>query len=363
MDKTALINTACEELLTYGVWDTKTRLKRGIKKYILRKPVTAQDLIFWPTGLLAYGLWHCRETLGDEKANDVSQEARESVAAKIDAAVNTYIGRWQKRGMPIAFLDDLLFGETLLSMYGKEQAALGEKPESAPLREAIERLAGYAMRYPTDAAGSFPYRAGQRNGYVFVDAVGLACPFLCGYGEMFGREECVELAVRQVTNYLRCGMDRATGLPYHGYDSNTGCKYGVIGWGRAVGWLLRGMAGCAKTAYGRERTGEAFVSLTDAALAYQREDGSFSWQLQALEGPKDTSATAMICAAVSEGVRLSLLSGERYLQALERGKASLMASVRDGRVYDCSGECEGFSCYPQRYGAYPWALGAALMLL
>ena len=33
-----------------------------------------------------------------------------------------------------------------------------------------------------------------------------------------------------------------SGLPYHGYDLKTKVKYGIIGWGRAVGWLLLAMA-------------------------------------------------------------------------------------------------------------------------
>ncbi len=360
IDKAALIDTACKELLTYGVWDKKTRLKRGVKKYILRRQVTPQDLIFWPTGLLAAGLWHCREAL----------------AERIDDALDAYFARWQKKGMPVSFLDDLLFGETLLSMYAweKEKTAqsadgqtAGRAKQSAAgrieeLERGIERLAEYIMHYPTDSEGSFLYRANQNNGYVFADGIGLTCPFLYQYGLMFQKKGCMDLALRQIDNFLKFGMDSATGLPYHGYDGSDGYKYGIIGWGRAVGWLLRGMAGCMKTEYGRKKVEEPFTHLLDAALKYQRSDGSFSWQLPALEGPKDTSSTAMICAAVQEGAA-AVISGEEYEKALNDGKKALAGSIREGRVYDCSGECEGFSRYPQRYGAYPWALGETLLLL
>lgn len=37
-------------------------------------------------------------------------------------------------------------------------------------------------------------------------------------------------------------MDEKTGLPYHGYDEKTGMKYGIIGWGRACGWMLLGLS-------------------------------------------------------------------------------------------------------------------------
>ena len=69
---------------------------------------------------------------------------------------------------------------------------------------------------------------------------------LPNYGEIFDKQEYRELAVLQIVNFLSYGMDGKTGLPYHGYDMTDSCKYGIIGWGRAVGWLLRGMMGCTR---------------------------------------------------------------------------------------------------------------------
>lgn len=224
-------------------------------------------------------------------------------------------------------------------------------------------MAAFGESLPVDDAGSFYYRPAHGDRAVFADGVGLACPFLYGFGAAFGKEAYQELAVRQIVNFLSYGMDGKTGLPYHGYDVTDGCKYGIIGWGRAVGWLLRGMTGCLLSEYGKERLGESCRELTDAVLIWQRQDGYFSWQLQALEGPADTSATAMICAAFKKGLELGVLTGEAYEKALDAGRRAVERSARDGLVYDCSGECEGFSRYPQHYGAYPWALGPALEIL
>jgi rhamnogalacturonyl hydrolase YesR len=227
----------------------------------------------------------------------------------------------------------------------------------------LEKLSSFALHYPTNENGSFPYRAGQKNGYVFVDGIGLACPFLYRYGVVSDGQEYKELAVRQIVNFLAYGMDTASGLPYHGYDVSDGCKYGIIGWGRAVGWLLRGMMACLQDEYGAERLTKPFTDLVDAVLTWQRRDGFFSWQLQAAEGPADTSATGMICAALQQGIALGILTQEQHRQALEDGKSAIERSVKDGRVYQCSGECLDFAQYPQRYGAYPWALGPALEIL
>lgn len=355
MDKTALIDTACDELLTYGMWDSYTRLKRWIKKYVFRRQADAEDLIFWPTGLLAAGLWNCR------------QRVDSSAQQKIDMSLSAYFERWEKRKNPISYPDDLLAGETFLAVYEEysrnktENSIIGEN-NAEQYRKAIEKMAGYALSYPKDEAGSLPYRAGHNDGHIFVDSIGLICPFLYEYGDFFEKDECVELAVRQIVNFLAYGMDGSTGLPYHGYAIRTGSRYGIIGWGRAVGWLLRGMAGCMVTGYGMERLKDPYIRLADTVLVYQRKDGYFSWLLQAADGPKDTSATGMICSALQRGIELGILTEPKYGQALQSGTSSIEKSIKGGRIYDCSGECEGFGQYPQRYGAYPWALGPALML-
>lgn len=382
-NKAALAQTAGRELMTYGLWDAGTRVKRWIGKYILRRQTAPEDLIFWPTGLLAEGLWDYSRTInsadggkertaGDE--NGTAQEVKEEDKAATDEeiwwiaqALEAYYGRWIKKGCPIFYLDDLLAGETLLSAYiayaeeGRDNDIVSAQNVDA-CRSAIEKLAGYAMTYPTDEMGSFPYRSAQNNGYVFVDVIGLACPFLYRYGLTQHKKEAMELAVKQIVNFAAYGMDGSTGLPYHGYVMSSVYKYGIIGWGRAVGWLLRGMAGCMISEYGAERLRDSYIRLVDTVLMYQHKDGYFSWQLHAADGPVDTSATGMICTAIKRGIELQILTEPKYEQALRLGKSAVYKSVKDGQVYDCSGECEGFGQYPQRYGAYPWALGPALLL-
>lgn len=353
MNKIPMVENACKELLQCGVFDRRRKCVNFIKERFFHRTVAKEDLIFWPSGLLAAGLWSVRAGLSKD-----GPEAR-----GIEGTLAAYYERWMKKGTPIVVIDDLLAGETLLAIDREirkgskrfEDRLSGEQTEGA-----VHKLASFAKEHSRDGAGSFFYRPAGGEPYVFVDGVGLACPFLYQYGEEFDRQEYRELALRQIANFLSYGMDGTTGLPYHGYDTTDGCKYGIIGWGRAVGWLLRGMMGCMVSDYGRERLSASCTGLMDVVLTYQRQDGYFSWQLQAAEGPADTSATGMICEALKRGLALGVFGGEKYENALLAGRRALEKSVRDGLVYQCSGECEGFSRYPQHYGAYPWSLGPAL---
>lgn len=376
MKKELYIEAACDELLTYGLWNVKDRVKRLIKKYMLKRQVGEEDMIFWTTGLLAVGLWHCRQEIIAEKAGKTEPEVTETgelsaqetaLLEKIEAALSVYFERWKKKGCPIFYLDDLLAGEVFLAVceeYDKNQAANGMINEKnvQQYRDAVQKMADYALAYPTDETGSFFYRENQRTGHIYVDSIGLTSPFLYEYGRYYEKDEGMELAVKQIANFLAYGIDAETGLPYHGYHMASGTKYGIIGWGRAVGWLLRGMTGCMTTVYGAARLQEAYGNLIDAVICWQRKDGYFSWQLQAVEGPEDTSATAMICAALQDGLKMKRLQGEIYQIALEKGIRAIQKSTKNGRVYGCLGECEGFSQYPQKFDAYPWSLGPTLML-
>ena len=376
MQEQSCIKAACDMLLQYGKPDAKAKLKKCIRKYILRQSVAPQDLIFWPTGFLAAGLWQCFVSLRNNETAKSGKTGSLSVNSTpvkdIETALDAYFDRWRRKGFPVACMDDLLAGEVFLDMYLTNIAEEEETTQKSSLlftaekinayKEAVNRLAAYALSHPTDRNGCFPYRSNWQEKYIYVDSIGLACPFLYKYGVSFEKPKYTELALRQIEYFLACGMDDETGLPYHGYEAESGVKYGVIGWGRAAGWLLRGMQGCMIDEYGRERLGSAFCTLTEKVLSYQRKDGLFSWQMQAVEGPGDTSATGMICAALQEGIKIGLLKEEKYRQALVHGSEAICQATEDGLVYQCSGECEGFGRYPQIYGAYPWSLGPALLL-
>ncbi len=365
--KMFLIETACDDLLSYGLWDGKTKIKNFIKKYLLLRQVGAEDVIFWPTGLLAAGIWQCRQRLLAMQKAGTAPAGSSFWLQQIETSLAAYFTRWEKRRYPIYYLDDLLSGEVFLAAYAqfhKDKTGNGiiQEKNAEKYRKAVEKMAEFAFTYPTDETGSFPYRASQGNGHIYVDVLGMTSPFLYSYARFSGKDEGMELGVRQIANFLAYGMDAATGLPYHGYNMKTGEKHGIIGWGRAVGWLLRGMMGCMSTVYGAERLQEAYCDLIDAAIVWQRKDGFFSWQLQAMEGTADVSATAMICLAIQEGLKTRMIQGDAYQEALAKGIHAIKKSVKYGRVDYCLGECEGFAMYPQKYGQYPWGHAVTLLL-
>ncbi len=340
-----MVKEAEKELLNYPERSLVYYLKRTIK-IIMGNKQPPLDKINWPNGLLAKSL------IDYYMQNKNSEEA-----AIITKCLRKYYDRWIKRGCKIYYLDDIYSGMALIDLH----RITGEEK----YKKAAETMAQYLFHHEMDSAGSFPYRPEQKNGYIFADGIGMVCPFLCKYGSTYGDMNAINLAIVQIQNFIERGMDGKTGLPYHGYQLESGIKYGIIGWGRAVGWLMIGMA--ESLAYmeditpGYDMIKQSYRRMVDKVEAYQLENGLYSWQLVAKEGPVDTSATAMILYAIARSLETKALIGI-HKSRMERGRDALWNMVKEGKLYDCLAECHGFSMYPQVYDAYPWSLGPALSL-
>lgn len=341
---------ALSEMLHYhkktGRQKVKDLVKRATGRY-----VSPLDLIFWPTGLLANALTRYYELWEDKE--DVLN------------SLIIYYDRWIDKRMPILCIDDVLSGVGLIDLYkitGIEKYKI-----------AADKMARYLYgleEKEKDMVGNIPYRAAQKNHFIFVDGIGMMCPFLSKYGAEFNDSHALELAVLQIQNMIKYGMDDKKYLPYHGFVYESKTKYGIIGWGRAMGWLMLGLADTMKFLPHDHREyrslSETFYKLIDSALVYQKEDGAFAWQLEAVEGPDDSSATAMIALAVLTGLENGFISEDRMdksLKLVEMAAVYLSTCEKNGKIFSCSGECLGFSQYPQVYHAYPWSLGPGLAVI
>lgn len=339
------------QLFHYPETTKKQDIKYLLKRLLRPANTPKRDRFFWPHAMLTQSLEEARDLEGLKK----------------------YYELWIEKGLQIYNIDNIMNGYSLLYVY--------EKTKEEKYKQAADKLYEYLLQYKREMKNTIPYRRNHPN-HIYVDGLGMIVPFLCRYGRLFGKEEALELGVTQLREFIEQGMDKGTGLPYHGYDLKTKVKYGIIGWGRAAGWLLLAMADSYEYLEGdhKEWLRKQLCKLLNDCLCYLRNDGSFSWQLQTAEGPKDTSATAMIGYTLQKAIRLDIVRAESrvslknsvgfednteltYDKLCQIIEQALLASVKNGKIADCSGECEGFSQYPQVYGAYPWSLGPGMRFL
>lgn len=339
------------QLFHYPIYTKKQDIKYLIKRVLRPANTPKRDSFFWTHAMLTQSL---------EEAKDLE-------------SLKKYFDLWIDKGQLIYNVDNVMNGYSLLYVY--------EQTKEVKYKQAADKLFEYLLQYKSEMEYTIPYRKHHPN-HIYVDGIGMIVPFLCRYGKIFGKKEAIELGVSQIKEFMEHGMDENSGLPYHGYDLKTKVKYGIIGWGRAVGWLLLAMSDSYEYLDGKDQEWiqGVYAKLLADSINCLREDGYFSWQLEAKEGPKDTSATAMIGYALQKAINLGIVQAKDEIAIKSRYRTlnktkitfqnsakvmeqAILLSVKQGKILDCSGECEGFSQYPQVYGAYPWSLGPGMRFL
>lgn len=312
--------------------------KRMVKAILTGQPVR-RDVIFWPNGLLALGIADYAD-IGRNNNYQGSCSCPDREEALL--VLTNFFQAWMRKGSRVVRIDDCVAGSVLLRLY-KE---LGDKR----YLDAALKIYDFLNAQDKDATGAINYRKGDP---VFADGIGQAAFFLHDVATTINDDEALLLGERQLGLFIDNAVNLDSGLCYHAYMTSEGVSaemLGLLGWGRALGWLMMGM--CKYDSF-KEETQKLFRR----TCRFLNKDGLFSWQVNAPEGPSDTSATAMIVySALAVG-----LSGDPNTAKVISG---LVASVaEDGRLQGAQAECRGAGMYPQSFGYYKFGQGIGLSAL
>lgn len=362
-----IADQAASQLRNLGSGGGMEKLKNQARKILGRSTSAGTgDPLFWPAGLLLLGL--CEMERYDE--------------------CEEYLKPFLQNVLTPSYVDDALTGYVMLQLY--------KKTGNVMYLQGADKIVSFLLKAPRDEDGSLIYNPRNGSTSVFADGIGMSCLLLIEYGSAINyptqmeqkllrkavsrqnaevpkalrrRREALQLAARQIRSYAANGMDPASGLPYHGYNRKKNVCEGIIGWGRAVGWLLMGSVPDPAPVYrldaGLKPIYESFYQTICRALPqYCREDGLFSWQLQADRSYADVSATGMIYWALLKGAAgRDETRRRRILEGAEKAAEGMRPEIRGGIVSGALAECLDFAMYRQEYGVYPWGQGAALAML
>lgn len=392
----------------------KERVK-DLAKSALGRSVRTKDPMFWPAGMLLLGLAGARNVLASCAFEDTG-----ALIGDIDAAVLSHLKLWkEKYDGKIEYIDDALAAAALLKMScgdgdrgtmscgdGDRETFLETKPgdgSCATMRKCppgqelsglgrlfADRMYDYLQNAPRDDDGIIVYNA-SKSSSIFADGIGQTAMFLSLYGKCFGEVRALDLARKQLLGFKKNGMDEKSRLPYHGFGRGENGKIekkGVLSWGRAAGWLIMGLSeyvralpycGDAPADTGTNEDLlllEWYKELSGTLLTYMRPDGGYSWQIQAIDGHLDTSATGMILYGLLNGPdrpdaatadeemakenKEAVRSSADCEKAAALGKKMFDSKTKDGKVTDALSSCDDFGVHYQTYGHYPWGQGAGL---
>lgn len=239
-------------------------------------------------------------------------------------------------------------------------AVLKAAKDPETVRPAMDFSLDIIMRSVNDH-GMISYTGGRNNPEMYVDTLGLTCPFLVLYSKVYGDSHFEKIAIDQLRMYHTYGLLPSTALPNHAFNILTKLPLGVYGWGRGTAWYILGLMDSFYELQTAEYRAEVLHWISEAAQSYkdyQHADGGFGSILQR-SGSYDSSATAAMAWFYAHCA--DILNDSAYLTVSEHCVSALMKKTRiTGAIDECQGDTKGIGVFAQTYDIMPFAQGMAL---
>lgn len=213
--------------------------------------------------------------------------------------------------------------------------------------------------------GTIAYR--KHSGHLrYVDTIGFICPFLTLYGLTYHVPDAVALAIRQIDTFNRFGMLGDSFVPCHTYRTDSGLGVGLYGWGRGLGWYAIGLIDTwnilPEDHPQKAHLQQSVVRFADAALSFQKPNGSWGWLVTSPSSRSDSSATATLAYFLAlAGSIAELASGvtsaEKALQYLKS------VTRRSGAIDFSQGDTKAIGVHSMEFDILPFTQGFALRTL
>lgn len=314
----------------------KTKIKdenRLLVLDILKNQYTNKALQSWQEASLLLGL---NEIFIKTQNSELKTHISKFIHTKIDAN-----GNWISLPKEV---------DTALLAFAISEVSFIDEKCKKPALDYIYKL----LKSKIGADGTIMYRAATQN-FRYVDTVGFVCPFLTKYGLEFEQEEAVDLAISQIKYFEKFGL-LDNKIPCHAYEIPTKNPVGIFGWGRGVAWFIIGVLETYKQLPDNHQEKKYLQNiLSDLAKTlkkYQKENGSFSWNIFLTDDRSDSSATAVFAWLFKE-----INYNEEAIKALDYLKS---VTRRNGAIDFSQGDTKAIGVYSQNFDILPFTQGFIL---
>ena len=279
----------------------------------------------------------------------------ENVVRKIEGYLSTYFSRRKEEHCYLAHeayvAKLILICEDLLAT-----------DYSAKLHEMIN---SYKEQCSASKLGVISYHPGSQH--VLVDSIAMLCPVLMQYG-LKHDPACVGLSLNQLDKFLDYGVEKRTGLVFHGYEQTHMLPLGLIGWGRGMGWFLIGLIDTVSLlSNGDIRRAQYAVTIkryVELVLSLECPEGGWRALLTDSAQIAESSATAMIGYYLARCIDEGFIVKEVGLPAVERSISFLKKySYEYGAIGNTQGDCLGLDRMSRYYAPNVYSLGPTILLL
>lgn len=297
---------------------------------VLKNQYTNKTLQSWQEASLVLGLNEIYKKKQNEK---IKSKILKFVSSKID-----------KKGYWISEPKEV---DVALLAFAISEIPFIDKQDIKPALDKIYSL----ILSKLGEDGTIMYRVTTPN-YRYVDTIGFICPFLTKFGIDFQNSDAINLAISQIKNFEKFGM-LENKIPCHAYEIHSKNPLGIFGWGRGFGWFLIGTLETCKILPENHPEKLYFINLlhqiATTIVKFQKEDGSFSWNLLDQYSRRDSSTTAVFTWFLKEmNVETQAQKSLQYLKSVTR---------RNGAIDFSQGDTKTIGVYSQNFEILPFTQG------
>ncbi|MED1407472.1 glycoside hydrolase family 88 protein, partial [Bacillus mycoides] len=214
--------------------------------------------------------------------------------------------------------------------------------------------------------GTVEYRKSMPS-YRYVDTIGFICPFLVAYGTRYNKKECIDLAVKQITEYKQYGILDIHHIPSHAYKLDNKIPVGLYGWGRGLGWFALGLIDAwielpEDNKY--KVVLEGYIKMfVKSIVNFQQENGSWNWTVTRSECRSDSSATATLGWFMLSASKIEGISNECLESAGKAISYLMKVTRRNGGVDFSQGDTKDIGVYSLLFNILPFTQGFCIRMI
>lgn len=211
--------------------------------------------------------------------------------------------------------------------------------------------------------GTVQYRRAMTN-YRYVDTIGFICPFLVTYGLRFHKEECVNLAIKQIQEYEKYGMLEHLHIPCHSYNVENKVPLGLYGWGRGLGWFAIGLIDAwrelPKNHKNKITLEKSIKKFAQSAMKLQQDNGSWNWTVTRPESRADSSTTATLAWFLINAADIDSISNDSIKSTKKAINYLISVTRRNGSIDFSQGDTKDIGVYSNLFNILPFTQGFSI---
>lgn len=234
--------------------------------------------------------------------------------------------------------DQVPFGLTSLSLY--------EKFNDQKYLKFSEHIFQFILKSLNDE-GVMPYNKTSNNQY--VDVLGMIVPFLIEYYKVTGNDDVLILAKKQIDFFEKHGIDSATFLPSHSFNSKSLIRTGSANWGRGFGWYVLAINAVNSV------DGSYLSKLENIHRNVPEMKKYIYSQFPGSSQKVDISATIMLLNCFLDSGIINITK-EEFINTFQQ-------YLQDGYVMQTSGDTIGINDYSDFFGKSEFSQGMFLLIL